>query len=157
MTNGTQQVASPSLPSLGLGLEYLTPEQVNLAWPSLKPAIKASLPPPDVTDEANAMNNVLAAIMRGELQVWLATRRAEGSAHIYGGVVTQIMAPGVTGVKNLWLYALFIHELPPTRLIGTMLDTLRAFARQNGCRSIFAMTNNDVIEKLTKHLHGTTD
>lgn len=155
MTNGTQQALCPNPHKLGL--ERLTPDQVNLMWPQLRPAIRASLPPSEVSDGPGAMNNVLVAIMHGTLQVWIATQRTEGSVRVFGGVVTQMTAPTVTGPRNLWLYSLFIHELPPTQLIGKMLDTLKDYARENGCRGIFAITNNDVIRKLVDHLHGDTD
>ncbi|MCX5769170.1 MAG: hypothetical protein NTZ09_02675 [Candidatus Hydrogenedentes bacterium] len=36
-------------------------------------------------------------------------------------------------------------------------DAPKDYARQNGCKSIFAITNNPVIEKLVKHLGGDTE
>lgn len=152
MTNGVAEITKPVL-----ALEPLSPQQVNLMWPQLEAAIKASLPPSEVTDAPGAMNNVLVAVMKGELQVWIATKRTEGSCYVYGGAVTQVTQPTVTGVRNLWIYSLFIHELPPAPLVGKIIEELREFARVNGCKAIFALTNNPVIEKLVKHLSGTTD
>ena len=157
MTNETPQAVSPSPPKPTLALEPLSPEQVNLMWPQLKPAIKASLPPTEVTDESGAMNGVLVAVMKGELQVWIATKRDESSVRVFGGVVTKMTAQSISASKSLWIYSLFLHELPPTQLIGKMLDTLKDYARMNGCKSIFAITNNEVIRKLVDHLHGSTD
>lgn len=140
-------------------LEPLSAQQVNLMWPTLKPAIKASLPPTDKTDEAGAMNNVLVAVMKGELQVWIATKRDGESIQPYGGIVTSITkdAPLDAGIRHLWIYAVFLHDAAPRDLVGVIVETLRAFAKLNGCKSIFAITNNPVIEKLVKHLHGATD
>jgi len=157
MTNETQPAPSPSLVKPVLALEPLSSEQVNVIWPQLEPAIKASLPPTEVSDDPGAMNNVLAAVMKGELQVWIATKRGEGTCYVYGGVVTKMTSPAISAVKSLWIYSLFINELPPAPLVGTIIETLREFARQNGCKTIFAITNNLVIEKLVKHLAGTTD
>ena len=158
MTNETQQALSPSPVKPVLALEPLSPQQVNVMWPQMQAAIKASLPPTEVTDEAGAMNGVLVAVMKGELQVWLATKRdGDSSVRVFGGVVTQITGPSVSGIKSLWIYSLFIHELPPTQLVGKMLDTLKDFARASGCKGIFAFTNNEAIRKLVDHLHGNTD
>ena len=139
-------------------LEPFSPEQVNLMWPQLESAIKASLPPTEVTDEAGAMNGVLVAVMKGDLQVWIATKRDGESIQLYGGIATTIKNDALgAGIRRLWIYAVFLHDPPPRDLVGVIVDTLRAFAKLNGCKSIFAITNNPVIEKLVKHLGGTTD
>jgi len=156
LTPETPPAVSPGPPKFAL--EKLSPEQVNIMWPAFQSAIKASLPPTEVTDDPAAMNNVLAAVMKGELQVWIATKRGEDSCYVYGGAVTQITGPSVTGVKNLWLYSLFIHELPPAPLVGVIVEALREYARANACKRMFGASNNEVILKLVvKHLGGNAD
>lgn len=139
-------------------LEPLSAQQVNLMWPQLKPAIKASLPPTDKTDEAGAMNNVLVAVMKGELQVWIATKRDGESIQPYGGIVTSIVNGAIdAGIRHLWIYAVFLHDAPPRDLVGVIVETLRAFAKLNGCKDIFAITDNKDIMRLVEGLNGATD
>jgi len=133
----------------------VTAPQLGVLWDAVKTQIRASLPvTADQSDEV--MNNVHAALLRDEMQLWIGMGLRGDQVHVYGGLVTNPTLEVATGCRNLWIYALFIEDNPPVGLVREGQRTLAAFARARRCNRIVAITRNEWVLKLTELAGGDT-
>lgn len=133
----------------------MTAPQLSVLWDAVQPQIRASLPVTADPSDA-AMNNVHAALLRDEMQLWIGMSVRGDRVHVYGGMVTHPTLEVATGCRNLWIFALFIEDNPPLGLIREAQRVLSGFARARQCNRIVAVTRNDWVLKLTELAGGDT-
>ncbi len=132
-------------------LVQLVPEQISNYWPQLSKAIRISLPP-NAVESDDGMNNILEACLGGQMRVW--TLMSE-SKKVYAVVVTMFSMEPMSKTKNLLIYALYGFTKITDELWKSGLQTLRSYAKANGCSRIIGYTDTDRIVELTKSLGGS--
>ncbi len=127
----------------------LQPEKVSKHWSQFEHYIGESLAPTGIND-LRYRNNVLQAIIRGNLDVWLATENGKAVAVLTTCVARDDMA----GTRCLEIYSLCgIREISPkTYLEG--IKILKAYAKACKCHKIIGYTVLPGLMKFIKKLGG---
>jgi len=128
--------------------EYLLlkmlPEQVSDSWEKFAPLIEKSLPPV-VADRRKRMSNVLRAILKEELIVWVYYDSNENERYV---TTTQIRTDEISLSKNLLIYSLTgLGKVNPTEITNG-IKTLKRYAKGNGCNTIIGYVNDLGIMRL---------
>jgi len=134
-------------------LVRLTPEQVTRNWNEIAYAIKACLPPV-VENSDDVMNSALSGLVGSELQCWVGVASFNGINKICGIVITKINTEFGTKAKNLVVLTLYGYTKIENSLWLEGLDTLRQFARDNGCSKIIGYTNVKRVVEVVEQLGG---
>ena len=137
-------------------LVKLSVDGVTKLWGELKRAAVMAVPP-NVSDLEEHTNNVLAAILRGDLECWIIAdeegspdRRAKGIAF------TGTVMDSFSMTKNLLIYGVFSYERVSMRLWREGLETLRKEAEKRGCRYIIGYTSEPRMIEIANMLGGDT-
>ncbi len=129
----------------------LLPEQASRYWGDIKMAVEKSLPP-IVGMQVDRMNNILTSVLSGLTTVWVSTeQRPEGNV-ITGIVLTKFIHDDASGTKSLLIYCLYGYGDGKLESWESGFETLRTFAKGNGCHRIIAYTDVPSIIKYVEKL-----
>lgn len=123
----------------------LTPLQVSAFWDAAKHAIKIANKNVLPADRERFCNNVLANVLSGKAQVWASYDPGDDGDPKFRGIgITIIEEDSLTQEKRLYMHSLYAFR-PLENDPVDMLPVLAAFARKEGCSTIYTFT---AIEKL---------
>lgn len=123
-------------------LNRLPSERVVQWWPDLAVRVRAACPPPNSTENPNAVNTVLAAVIEGSCQIWLWLRRSEGETDVQGILLSQRFAPTISSRTHLWIEGCSFDTPPTPEQFQEILSKLKKFARACGCDCVVLMTDD---------------
>ena len=136
-------------------LRKLENSQVTTYWSDIRSHLIYTLSPQlEVTDEA--LNNVLASILKGNSQVWVVLGEGDNADNIYAMIVTTFVFEDVTKTKNLLVYSLSGYRSVPDSLWMDALDMLKLYAKSNGCFKIIAYTQVERVLTIANDLGADT-
>lgn len=139
-------------------LSRLPSERVVQWWPDLAVRVRAACPPPNSTENPNAVNTVLAAVIEGQCQIWLWLRRSEGKTDVQGIVLTQRFAPTISSRTHLWIEGCAFDTPPTPEQFQEIMSKLKKFARACGCDCVVLMTDNKLdILAMAESLNANTE
>ena len=120
----------------------LIPEQIAEMWEIIRYGIIHALPPTAIVS-SDGVRGILEALLCGSMQCWADVDRVDDDQRTLAAIVTtQILDDGATGARCLLIYTLCSYRPVSTNdqwYIG--INTLRHFAKNNGCRRLAAFTN----------------
>ena len=127
----------------------LLPDQVNRHWEPIRYALLVSLPP---TARVDRENNILKALLSGEMDAWVATR----DARPVGVLVTTLTMDGASETKNLLVYALasLDETILPDDVWLEGIEQLRKYAESKGCHRIIGYTESSRIAQMIQKVGG---
>jgi len=130
-----------------------TPTQIAQYRPLIDKALNEAVPPYAYSDpERN--NNIFAALLRAEMQLWLAFAKVKGELRAVAMVITTIEEDACSGVRNLLIYSLYGLDIIPDGLYMTSLETLRKWAKARDCHRIVALTGNERVIQMIQAFGG---
>lgn len=125
----------------------LTPEQVANGWKDVKHALEVSLPMEE-GDSPAKYNNILTALLSGEMQAWASWRSdPDGNPRITGLIVSRILRDDITDTRNILVYAIYSIDTTRDEWIGGM-QAFFDYAQSNGCSRVIGYTK---VESMLKH------
>ena len=149
----TKSQLNGSPQSRALSMVRLQPEQLSAMWGLFEYAMWNSLPPGE-TPSSGFMANRLTSCLSGDMQCWLAFQNdaVENKKHILGVVITYVDVDDCSGDKNLLIYSLYGYGTMPTRMWAEGMDTLKQYAKAQGCKRILAFTSHENVMKIARFL-----
>lgn len=127
-------------------LVQILPTQVSDFWDLIKGNLYL---PPQADYGPYDINRVFAGLQAGVVQGWLVV--GEEDRRQKGLILTTILND-ISGVSSLLIYSVSMFENGPQSDWASGVETLKAFARGNGCAKLCTFVMNDkVIELLKKH------
>jgi len=134
----------------------LAPHDVTRFWGELKRAALAAVPP-TTSDLEEHTNNVLAAIVKGDLECWILAEEGSDPERLAKGVAfIGTVLDSFSMTKNLLIYGIFSYERVSVKLWADGLTTLRGEAKRKGCNLIIAYTSEPRVLEIVKMLGGDT-
>ena len=133
--------------------------QVVDYWPILQLTATEALPPYVVADE-NVINNIMSALLRGQMQGWVVVEREEGRpVRLIAAVITEICVDEIAGARNLMVYALYgaAPEGVSLKHWFDIKNSLAKYAACNGCKKLVAYSNSDAAIKVVKKMGGQVE
>ena len=132
-------------------------QDVTKLWGELKRAAVASIPPTTSNLEQHT-NNVLAAIMRGDIDCWvIVSREGDPKRAAKGVVFTGLVVDSFSMTKNMLINGVFSYERIDMSLWADGLETLRKDAKRKGCHLIIGYTSIPRMIDIVKSLGGNTE
>jgi len=132
----------------------LLPEQLKQVWDLVRYGVAQSIPP-HVKKSQESMRRVLASLLADRAQCWILYQVGEdGQAQIGSMLVSAMEVERVSGTKFLNLWAMYGFRHTPMEGWQVMRDTVMAFARDQGCHCITAMSANPKAVELALGLGG---
>ncbi len=134
----------------------LASQDVTRLWGELKRAAVAAVPP-HVSDMEEHTNNVLASILRGDLECWILTEVGDNPDRLAKGVVfVGTVIDSFSMTKNLLIYGVFSYERVAMDLWREALKTLKEEAKRKGCNLIIGYTAEQRMLDIARQLGGDT-
>lgn len=132
----------------------LLPEQVSDRWQALKDGIEASLPV--VNDEdPEKMNNILAAILTGDVQCWVSYRELEDlKKQGVALVLTTTVDDRLTNTRSLLLYLVWAWEKTQASDWIEGFQALTKFAKLMKCNRLISYTDDEKVIKIAEKFNG---
>lgn len=117
-----------------------TAEQITQHWDELAPAIEAALPP-FAYGAQDRMNNILRALLAGDMQCWTAwaVREGETTPLLVAIMTTAFDFDRCSGVRNLLIYSLYSVAGIGDQVYADGIETLKKFAKTKGCHRVVAL------------------
>lgn len=133
-------------------LVKLLPQQIADRWDTLRSVLYQVLPPSIPLDES-ILKNALEAALLDKLHVWmLYSFSNDGRAHTDAIVFTTFVEERITKTRSLLIFALYGSPNGNPKDWFSGLETLRKFARAQGCSSITAYSDVRAAIELAKRL-----
>ena len=126
-------------------------EQIAEYWPLFKQAISSSLPPQEAESQ-ELMTDILQQLMAGKMQAWVAHKKATYPIESVGILTTVIITEPVSRRKSLWIYTLYGWADIPDALYVAGLETLKTYAKAEGCQQITFYTTNQRIVNIASQV-----
>lgn len=134
----------------------LASQDVTRLWGELKRTAVAAVPP-HVSNLEEHTNNVLAAIIRGDLDCWVLMEDGDNPERVAKAVTfVGTVMDSFSMTKNLLIYGVFSYERVRMDLWRDGLATLRAEAKRKGCNLIIGYTAEPRILEIVNALGGST-
>lgn len=130
----------------------LLPEQVKEGWDVVRPMIVRTLPA-SLRVNAEAMSNILSAILREKAQFWCYYRR-EGDGRPRGVCLTTFMFDHVAGLKYLLIYSLTALEPLSDQDYIEGLSVLKKYAEENDCQEVIGYVEDDKFVRVLQRIGG---
>jgi len=142
-------------------LNQLTAKQISEQWDLIKVALEKSLPP-IIEGSANRITNIFNSLLLGELQCWIGNMIVVNSEQQnelvpYGVLITEIITDRCSDVRNILIYAIYSAQGIPNGEYQEGYNTIKTFAKANGCCRIMAYTNSKAILNIVQAFGGATD
>ncbi len=137
------------------GVRYIAvpADRVSKNWEFFRYYIMQALTVPGTNTEFHA-GNILAAIIKGNLQCWCAVDRVKGEDNILAVYTTNITVDVLSGCKSLILYSLAgVRNLSFPVINKGMLE-LKEYAKKHNCSVISAVTGIPNVGKLAAAFSG---
>ena len=135
-------------------LVRVLPKQVAKGWHTIAPLLAQSMPP-EIAVSRDILTNMLAAILREDLQIWL--EQDESKPDIYRALIaTTLWKDPVVCIDRLLIYNLFIIHEVPLKDWKAGIATLKMYGESRGCSSLvgFVDSSDDKYIKFLKMLGG---
>lgn len=133
----------------------LLPEQASEHWDEIKVAINAALPP-IAGMQSDRMSNILSGILTEDITVWISTEKREDANLITGIVLTNFTYDKPSGTKSLLLYCVYGYGQGRLESWSEGYETLRKFAKGQGCNRIIGYTDVESIKKYAASIGAET-
>lgn len=127
----------------------LLPEQVVKFWDMLRYAIAETFMPRNSCTNQH-LQHILASLLAGKTQCWMAFKDVEGERKFIGFIVTRIGSDPAIGELTLFIDCIYAFQTVPEEIMFNCQGILEKFAVKNSCKSIVAMTEADRIATLAK-------
>ena len=127
----------------------LLPEQVVKFWDMLRYAIAETFMPRNSCTNEH-LRYILAGLLSGKIQCWMAFKDVEGQRKFIGFVVTRIGSDPAIGELTLFIDSIYAFQTVPEEIMFSCQSILERFAVKNNCKAIAAMTEADRIATLAK-------
>ena len=137
-------------------LVMLLPDQIAEKWDLIKRGVEIAVPP-TVSSSPRVINNILMGLLEGSAQCWVEYEVESKKNVVYGFVITTIMEDFLSGARNLLLYSLFGAKPLEDAIWVRGLETMRKYAKANGCEKVVAYSNVERIEEVVKSLGGKVE
>ncbi len=134
-------------------LLQIPPEKIKDYWGLVRPMIVQTLPP-TLKVQADAMSNILSALMREEAQFWVGYRK-EGDGNPIYILVTSVLVDQVAGARYLLIYSMYALTRLNNQDYVQGLDTLKKFAEVQNCREVLAYVENDTFVHRLEQVGGS--
>lgn len=131
----------------------ILPEEINSKWNYYAPFIANSLPP-DIKKSQRGMVNTLEAILLDKLVCW-GYYNKEGELLFL--TTTKFEYDEVSKTRRLLIYTFTAVVQIDSSMFRTALESLRKYARSNGCTSIIAFTKNERVIEYLKRINAKTE
>lgn len=133
-------------------LVRLTPDQITTHWPFVDRALKEAIPPITYSSP-ETHQNILASLLRGGMHCWaIFVMDKEGAPVMLGYMITTVGEDGCSKVRNLIIYLLYMFKDVPAEVWKDGFETLRKFAKEEGCHRITAYSDNAQAIYMAKQL-----
>lgn len=127
-------------------LVQILPTQVSDFWDMIKGNLFL---PPQADYGPYDLNRIFAGMQAGLMQAWLVVGEADGRNK---GLVLTTILNDISGVSSLMIYSVAFFENGPQSDWASGIETLKTFAKGNGCAKLCAFVmNKKVIELLNKY------
>lgn len=133
-------------------IERVPVDQVAMAWSKVVARVSANLPP-SVYESGLVLNNILAALLAGRMQLWLI---GEGD-RLDGVTITTMAADPFTGVVNLLAYSVASmnggSEVDP-KVWMEGATKLKEYAEARGCYQVVGYTKSKKVRAMVEAAGG---
>ena len=140
-------------------LIQLLPEQISKYWDELERAFLEALP--DIAERnQKSMNNMLAFILAGGMQVWISVPRMEideNALDIRSVLATKFVEDEVSRTFSLDIYALYNYKDMSFKEWREDLEALKKFARAHYCSRIIGRSSVPGLIAISKKMGANTD
>lgn len=137
-------------------INKLTPEQVTNLWEDIKEHLIASLPP-SVSRNAKALNRILEAHIKDTVQTWTIYEQVEDRKVLYGLITTAFSNDFASDTKSLIIYGLTGYRNITEELYLNGFETMKQFAKEQGCKFIIAYSKVPRVVQVSKVLGANVD
>jgi hypothetical protein len=120
-------------------LVRIVPEDVSQNWEYFAPMIAASFPQ-DLGVSRTLLTNVLAAILRGDLIVWLDYPEEGKSPSAM--ITTYVREDPIMCINTLLIYNLYLMKEQPLSYWKENLQTLVKYSKARKCKAIAGYTDD---------------
>jgi len=131
----------------------LLPDQAARYWDSVKAALLAA-PPPASRMTEEGLNEILAYLLVGNMQCWVAYRKSETGPVVEGIALTTVIMDLCSKTKNLLLYCVYAYPKTEMRAWAEGRDALRKYAISLGCANIIGYSKEERWRGVTERLGG---
>ena len=132
------------------------PEQVERAWETIAPMMAQSLPP-EVAVSREILTNNLAAVLREDLQVWIAVEDEHAEQKDYLAMMsTCIWEDPVSCIRSLMVYHLYvIDRKTPVPVWKEAIAQLKRYGETRGCsRLVGFVGENKAYKRFLEQVGG---
>lgn len=137
-------------------LVLLLPSQISSKWEVIKYAISESLPP-TVDMSSEVMNNLLMSLLDGSSQCWVSYQENDEVKSVDAILVTTFIEDFLSRTKTLQIYSLYGTKPIEDESWVVGLQTLKRYAKANGCIKVTAYSNVERIEEIVNILGGNVE
>jgi hypothetical protein len=117
-------------------LVLLTSEDVAHHWDRYAPGIERGLDGFVALPTHEVMNNILAACLSGQLQMWaVRVVRSESEIDLAGVLITAVLDNPITGLRSMWIYGIAPHYYDQ-EIWTEALNRLQLVAKKANCWQI---------------------
>jgi hypothetical protein len=132
----------------------MIPEQVSGNWEYFAPMIAKTFPQ-NLGVSRTLLTNVLAAVLRDELIVWLDyDEEAEGPSAM---LTTYVREDPVVCIRTLLVYNLYVMKKKPIAYWKENLQTLHLYAKAMNCTNIAGYTDDPIYTRFLGQLGANTE
>lgn len=136
-------------------LVALQPEQVANHWELIKHSLLEALPPITLLQEIDT-NKVLECLLSGNMVAWAAMR--DEDQKVVGLVLTTICEDYCSNTKSMLIYCIYvIAEKTGKKVWVDGFETLKKYAKLQGCFCLSAYTTSEQVKDLAKWFGGSAD
>ena len=118
----------------------LLPNDISKYWNGISEAISKSLPP-FITYDKEGMLVILNSLMSGIMHCWLLHEIEGDKITLYAIATTEFSIDPASRTKSLLIFSLYGLQPTPIESWKDSYETLRLYAKANGCSSILAFSD----------------
>ncbi len=128
-------------------------DHVTKVWPYIADTVSRALPPSTYASPYK-VNNIVAALMRGDMQCWLYSHDGK---EIGAVALTTVTEDECTGIRNLLIYCMAGYDKIERHAWLEGINRLREFAKSQGCYQITGYTKSARVKRVVDMVGGNTD
>lgn len=127
----------------------LLPEQVVKFWDMLRFAIAETFMPRGTCTNEH-LRFILAGLLSGKQQCWMAFKLVDDERKFIGFIVTRLGEDQAIGEKTLFLDSVYAFQSVPDEIMADAQVVLNKFAAKNNCKHIVSLTESEKVMHLAQ-------
>jgi hypothetical protein len=119
----------------------MIPEQVSALWETFAPMFAQSLPP-EIAVSRDILTNNLAAVLRGDLTVWIEVDEEEQQMP-RALITTYVWEDPISCIRSLMVYHLYVMQNGNHKEWMKNIETLKRYGETVGCSRLIGFAGED--------------